>query len=108
MYIIDLKIGDNTYTTMLKDIQYHPVHDNILHADFLELSPSEPVNIAIPITLEGTAPGVMLGGRLLKKIRKIKVSALIENLPDQLVIDISKLNIGNSVLVSDNRACATS
>lgn len=101
VYIIDLKIGDNNYTAILKDIQYHPLHDHILHADFLELSPSKPVSIAIPVTLTGTAPGVIVGGRLLKKIRKIRVSALIEDLPDQLVIDISKLNIGDSVLVSD-------
>jgi large subunit ribosomal protein L25 len=101
VYLIELKIEDKTYTTILKDIQYHPVHDNILHADFLELSADKPVNIAIPISLSGTAPGIITGGRLIKKIRKIKVSALVEDLPDQLVIDISKLKIGDSILVSD-------
>ncbi len=101
VYIIELNIDGKTYSTILKDIQYHPVHDNILHADFLELNPSKAVSISIPVALKGTAPGVISGGRLIKKIRKIKVSALVEDLPDQLVIDISKLKIGDSILVSD-------
>ncbi len=101
VYIIDLTIGDKKCQAILQDIQYHPVHDHILHADFLEVSPSKPVTIAIPVVLEGTAPGVMIGGRLVKKIRKIKVSALVEDLPDQLVIDISKLKIGDSIFVAD-------
>ena len=101
VYIIEIKIGEKTYTSILKDIQYHPVHDNILHADFLELVPGKPVSIAIPVELKGTAPGVIVGGRLIKKIRKIRVSALVEDLPDQLVLDISKLKIGDSIIVSD-------
>ena len=101
VYIININIDDKKYTAILKDIQYHPVHDNILHADFLELTPNKPVSIAIPVELKGTSPGVINGGRLITKIRKIKVSALVEDLPDQLVIDISKLKIGDSVIISD-------
>ena len=101
VYIIDLTVDDKKCQAILQDIQYHPVHDHILHADFLEVSPSKPVTIAIPVVLEGTAPGVIIGGRLIKKIRKIRVSALIQDLPDQLIIDISKLKIGDSIFVSD-------
>ena len=101
VHIIELNVDGKNYTTILQDIQYHPVHDNILHADFLEVNPGKFVTIAIPVTLTGTAPGVITGGKLIKKIRKIKIKALLEDLPDQLVLDISKLKIGDSILVSD-------
>jgi len=101
VYIVEITIGDKNYTAVLQDIQYHPVHDNILHADFLEIKPGKQVTIAVPVALEGTAPGVITGGKLIKKIRKIKIKALLEDLPDQLVVNISKLKIGDSILVSD-------
>ena len=101
VYIVEITIGDKNYTAVLQDIQYHPVHDNILHADFLEIQPGKQVTIAVPVALEGTAPGVITGGKLVKKIRKIKIKALLEDLPDQLVVNISKLKIGDSILVSD-------
>ncbi len=101
VHIIDLTINDKNFTVILQDIQYHPVNDNILHVDFLEIMPGKQVTIAIPIILKGNAIGVLNGGRLVKKIRKIRVNALIEDLPDQIVIDISKLKIGDSIRVSD-------
>ncbi len=101
VYIVDLNIGDKKFMAVLQDIQYHPVGDNILHADFLQVLPEKPVTISIPVAFTGVAPGVLSGGSLKKKIRKIKVKALVEDLPDQLVIDISKLKIGDSIRIAD-------
>ena len=99
--LINLSIDGKEMLAVLQDIQYHPVTDRILHVDFLEVFPGKPVIVAIPVKLAGTAPGVMKGGKLKLKIRKMRVSALAENLPDQIVIDISKLEIGNSVKVNE-------
>ncbi len=101
VHIINLTLNGKKVDAILQDIQYHPVTDRILHVDFLEIFPGKQVVIAIPIALEGTAPGVIKGGRLIKKIRKIKVKALVENLPDQIVVNISKLDIGGRIKVGD-------
>lgn len=99
--VLNLNIDGKEVSAVLQDVQYHPVTDRILHVDFLEILDGKPVTVAIPVILEGTAPGIMLGGKLRLKIRKMLVKGLLENLPDQIVIDISKLNIGDSVRVMD-------
>ena len=101
VYLINLTIDDKEYTTMLQDVQYHPVTDSTLHVDFLQLLEGNPISIAVPIILEGSAPGVMQGGRLIFKIRKLRVRGLAEDLPDQIVVDISKLNIGDGVKIEE-------
>jgi len=101
VYILKISIGDKEYNTILQDIQYHPVTDRVLHADFLEIIPGKKVNIAIPIKVEGVAPGILQGGKLNKKLRKVRVLGLPENLPDFLVVNIDGLNIGDSIKVRD-------
>jgi large subunit ribosomal protein L25 len=101
VYLININVDGKEYQVVLQDIQYHPVNDSILHADFLEISPDKPVTIAIPVKFEGVAPGVLQGGRLVKKLRKVKVSGLAENLPDFIMLNIDKLNIGNSIRIKD-------
>ncbi len=101
VYLININVDGKEYQTVLQDIQYHPVNDSILHADFLEISPNKPVTIAIPVKFEGVAPGVLQGGRLVKKLRKVKVSGLAENLPDFIMLNINKLNIGDSIRIKD-------
>ncbi len=101
VYLINIKVDGKEYQTILQDIQYHPVNDNILHADFLEITPEKPVTIAVPVKFEGVAPGVLQGGRLVKKIRKLKVSGLAEDLPDFIMLSIDKLDIGISIRVKD-------
>lgn len=101
VFIINLNLNGKKINALLQDIQYHPVTDQILHADFLEIVPEKPVSIAIPIQLKGTAPGAIKGGRLIKKIRKLKIKALVENLPDEIIIDISNLEIGDKIKISD-------
>ncbi len=99
--IVKLTLGDKTYESILQDVQYHPVSDEIIHADFLELHPEKPVTIALPVELKGTAPGIIKGGKLRLKLRKLRVSGLINKMPEHIVLDISKLDIGRSIKVRD-------
>jgi large subunit ribosomal protein L25 len=101
VFIIKLNIDGKEIDAVLQDIQYHPVTDRILHVDFLEILPGKTVTIAIPIHLEGTAPGVIKGGKLRLKIRKMKVAGLVEDLPDFIVLDISKLDVGDAIRVNE-------
>jgi large subunit ribosomal protein L25 len=99
--IIKLSIGDKEFEAIFQDVQYHPVTDHILHVDFFQIHPDKPVTIGIPFKLSGVAEGVLKGGKLAKKMRKLKVRALSRDLPDHIDIGISHLDIGDSVKVSD-------
>ncbi len=101
VFTLKINLGKESFETILQDIQYHPVSDLVLHADFLELVSGKPVTLAIPVQMEGTSPGVIKGGRLQLKIRKMRVKGLVEDMPDHIVLDISKLDIGNSIKVKD-------
>lgn len=101
VFIIKIELGNESIETILQDIQYHPVTDIVLHADFLQLTPGKFVTLAIPVQLEGTAPGVIKGGRLQLKLRKMRVRGLVEDMPEHIVLDISKLDITNSIKVKD-------
>ena len=100
-YIINLDIEGKKYKAVLKEIQFHPVSDRINHIDFLEVAPEKPVVIDLPVELTGSSVGIRAGGKLRQRKRYIKVKGMIEHLPDSLVIDISDLDIGNSVLAGD-------
>ena len=89
------------YQTSLQDIQYHPVTDKVLHADFLELEEGKRVKMALPVKLKGTATGVIKGGRLVHKMRKVLVKGLVEAIPEDITISISKLEIGDTVKIKD-------
>ncbi len=101
VFIIKIELGNESIETILQDIQYHPVTDIVLHADFLQLTPGKLVTLAVPVQLEGTAPGVIKGGRLQLKLRKMRVRGLVEDMPEHIVLDISKLDITNSIKVKD-------
>ena len=101
VYIVNLDIAGKTYNTVIQEVQYHPVTDNILHVDFLEIQPEKPVNIGVPVKIIGTAPGVLKGGKLILKTRKLKVLALMQHLPDEITVSIDPLDIGDSVKVKD-------
>jgi len=101
VYIVNLDIAGKTYNTVIQEVQYHPVSDNILHVDFLEIQPEKPVNIGVPVKIIGTAPGVLKGGKLILKTRKLKVMALMQHLPDEITVSIDPLDIGDSVKVKD-------
>ena len=86
---------------ILQDIQFHPVTDRILHVDFYQLFPDKDITMTIPVRLTGTSPGVIKGGALRFTNRKLKVKALPANLPDEIIADISNLEIGDKLYVRD-------
>lgn len=98
--VIELKEGDR-YEAVMQDIQFHPVNDKILHIDFYQLFEDRAVTMDIPVKLIGSALGVLNGGRLMFRNRKLTVKALPANLPDVINIDISKLRIGGTISVGD-------
>ncbi|MBL6656754.1 MAG: 50S ribosomal protein L25/general stress protein Ctc [Flavobacteriaceae bacterium] len=98
--VIELE-GHQPYEAVLQDIQFHPVTDRILHIDFFQLFEDKAVSMNIPVRLEGNSPGVRNGGRLLFRNRKLTVRALPANLPDAIMVDISKLRIGGTISVGD-------
>ena len=100
-FIIDFDIDGKVYKTILQDIQYHPVTDQVLHADFLIVKEDKPITVTLPITLEGSAAGVMRGGKPKKGIRKVKVNGLIKDLPDYVKVNISNVNINEAIKVKD-------
>lgn len=101
VYIVNLTIDSRNTKAILQDIQFHPVTDHILHIDFKEVFDDKPVVMRIPIKLTGSSVGVRAGGKLKQSVRYLKVKGLIKDLPDQLTIDISDLNIGKSIRVGD-------
>lgn len=102
--VLDIE-GDQKINAILQDIQFHPVSDKILHVDFYQLFDDKEVSMDIPVTIEGSAPGVMLeGGTLVVSKRKLKVKALPNNLPDFITVDISKLRLGGKISVIDLEA----
>lgn len=99
VYLINLDLGKEKLTAILKEIQFHPVKDTILHIDFLHVFSGVPVVMDIPIRLEGLAAGVRAGGKLSLDMRKLKVKALSEKLPEELVINVESLELGKSIQV---------
>ncbi len=97
--IVQLDIDGKKMEAVLQDIQFHPVTEKILHADFLEIFPDKPVKMAIPINVVGDSPGVIAGGKLMTKRRRLEITALPDKLPAEIDIDISSLEIGDSVTV---------
>jgi large subunit ribosomal protein L25 len=100
-FLIELEIDGKAYTAVLKDVQYHPVSEEILHVDFMQVFDDKPIVVAVPIRLTGASKGVLKGGRLVRKYRKLKIKALPKDLPDEIVIDITKMNINDTIRVMD-------
>ena len=99
VYIVDLTIGDKKVNAVMKEIQFHPVKDNILHIDFFEIVDNKPVAIEVPVKLEGLSVGVRAGGKLTLYTRKLKVKGQFEKIPDTLVINVEKLELGKTIQV---------
>ncbi|MBM3401150.1 MAG: 50S ribosomal protein L25/general stress protein Ctc [Bacteroidetes bacterium] len=84
---------------IIQDVHFHPLTDQPLHVDFLELDEKKPVVMLIPVKLTGTSPGVKIGGKLVQKLRKLRVKALPKDMPQHVEVSISKLEVGKSVSV---------
>jgi len=99
--IIDFEINGKVYHTILQDIQYHPVTDEVMHADFLDVNEENPITVTLPVRTEGTCPGVMRGGRMNMNLKKMKVRGYVNDLPDSIIIDITKLQMNQAIKVRD-------
>lgn len=101
IYIVELNIDGKIYPTVLKDAQYHPVKDNVLHVDFFRINEEKPVEIEIPVVLDGLAEGVRAGGKMNLRMRKLKVKGIFTSIPERLHIDVTKLGLGKSIQVGE-------
>jgi large subunit ribosomal protein L25 len=98
---IDLDIAGTTTQAIIKDMQFHPLTDEIIHVDFLQMDENKPVTIEIPVLLTGTSPGVKMGGKLVQKLRKLRVKALPKDHLDTIEVSIEGLEVGGSVRVGN-------
>ena len=101
IYVVDLDIDGKKVNAIMKDIQFHPVKDNILHVDFYEIDESKPIVMEVPVQLEGLAEGVKAGGKLALQIRKLKVKALFNLIPERLIVNVSHMGRGRSIKVGE-------
>ena len=101
IYVINLVIDGENHTAIMKELQFHPVTDALLHVDFLEVNDQKPITIGIPVKLVGLAQGVRDGGRMNLSIRKINVTAPYQQIPEHLDVDVTALKIGKSIKVGE-------
>ena len=99
IFVIELTFDGQTKKAVLKDLQFHPVNDSILHIDLLEVFDDKPVVMAVPVHVQGFAVGVKAGGKLYLSMKKVKVKGLYKNIPETLLINVSDVNIGQAIKV---------
>ncbi|HAY18809.1 MAG TPA: 50S ribosomal protein L25 [Rikenellaceae bacterium] len=101
-FIIDIKLDNGkAYTAVVHELQYHPVKDNCLHADFLAVSEDKPITIKVPVVVSGHPIGVQRGGKFVLISREVKISALMKDLPDTVNLDVTKLDIEKRIVAGD-------
>ncbi|MBE6287888.1 MAG: 50S ribosomal protein L25/general stress protein Ctc [Mediterranea massiliensis] len=101
IYVVNLDIDGKQVKAIMKDIQFHPVKDTILHVDFYQITEEKPIVMEVPVQLEGLAEGVKAGGKLSLQMRKLKVKALYNNIPEKLVINVAHLGLGKTIKVGE-------
>ena len=101
IYVVDLTIDGKTVNAIMKDIQFHPVTDKILHVDFYQIDEANPIVMEVPVKLEGLAEGVKAGGKLALQVRKLKVKALYNVIPERLIVDVTSLGLGKTIKVGE-------
>jgi large subunit ribosomal protein L25 len=97
VYIVHIDIDGNNYNAIIKDLQFHPVTDKLIHADFYEISDDKPITVEIPVKLNGSSKGVREGGKLVMDKRKVKVKGFVKDIPAEIDIDITDLGVGKSI-----------
>jgi len=100
-YKVKLDLDGKIFRAILKDIQFHPVNDAILHADFMEIDEAKPIELSVPIKIVGNSVGVRAGGKLVVKNPKVRVKALSSLMPDFIEVNIDTLEIGKSIKVGE-------
>ena len=101
IYEVDLTLNGEEIKAVMKDLQFQPVKDTLLHIDFLQVYPDKPIVMEVPVQIEGHAAGVKAGGKLTLSMRKLKVKAVYSNIPERLVINVDDLQLGKSMAVGD-------
>ncbi len=99
IYLVELEVNGSVRKCIMKELQFHPVTDRILHIDFLEVSADKPIAIEVPVSLDGFAAGVRAGGKLTLDMRLLRVRGLYENIPEKLHIDVTQLKLGKTIQV---------
>ena len=99
--LAEIKNGSETIKCIIKDMQFHPVTDELVHIDFLRLVDGHPIKVEVPVRFKGTSPGVKEGGTFVQMMRRVKIKTLPADLVHELYIDISRLTLGSSVRVRD-------
>ena len=99
IYLVNLTVDGKLHTAILKEIQFHPVTDAVLHVDFLEVNEEKPITVGLPVKLVGLAQGIRDGGRMSLSLRKLNVKAPYKSLPEHLDVDVTALTIGKSIKV---------
>ncbi len=100
VFLIELELEGKKYKAVMHELQFHPVTDKVLHIDFIQIIENSPAVVSLPIRLTGSSKGILAGGKLRLKKRYLKVKGLINHLPEDLVIDITELKIGDVIKVS--------
>ncbi|MDX2063977.1 MAG: 50S ribosomal protein L25 [Bacteroidia bacterium] len=100
-YLYQITVGNETLTTIFRSAQFHPVHDYVLDLEFALVEDTRPITVDLPLKLVGTSPGMTIGGKLIQKLRKVRVKGLVSKLPQEVVADISHLNLGKSMKIRE-------
>ena len=101
IYSVNLNIDGKECKAIMKELQFHPVTDRLLHVDFYEITETKPIVMEVPIKLNGLAEGVKAGGKLAASVRKLKVRAPYTAIPERLEIDVTNLGLGKTIKVAE-------
>lgn len=101
IFEVDINLDGNEIKSVMKDLQFQPVKDTVLHIDFLQVYPGKPIVMEVPVQIEGHAEGVKAGGKLTLSMRKLKVKANYDEIPERLVVNVDTLGLGKSLAVGD-------
>ena len=101
VYLVLLEVDGKSYKAIIKELQFAPVSERLLHIDFLAVAEDKPVTVKLPVKLEGLAEGVRAGGKLSQEMRLLKVKGLYTDIPNEIVVDVTNLGLGKRIQVAD-------
>lgn len=101
IFEVDINLNGEEIKAVMKDLQFQPVKDTLLHIDFLQVYPDKPIIMEVPVKIEGHAEGVKAGGKLTLSMRKLRVKALYNEIPERLIVNVDTLGLGKSLAVGD-------
>lgn len=101
IHYVNLNIDGEAHTAIIRELQFHPVKDTILHIDFLEINDQKPIVMEVPLKLEGLAVGVKAGGKMRQLMRTLRVKAIYTNIPDSLTVDVTDMGLGKARKIAD-------